>query len=150
MVSEISFERATSADLPSLFDCYKQGMRQIVDEAFGWDEDFQRNGFTTKLDINGFQWLLIDQKRIGFVCVDEDKKNLKLNFIVLFADNQQKGLGEVYMKMLLAEAHVKRKSIVLSCFKNNHRAINLYKRLDFSLTDETQYFFHFESSLLLA
>ncbi|SHO57013.1 hypothetical protein [Vibrio quintilis] len=50
------------------FDIFKQYMKPIVDEALGWDEAFQRHGFTTSLQPEWFHWVIHHGHQAGLIC----------------------------------------------------------------------------------
>ena len=59
---DIEFTRLYSEERGMPFEIYKAYMKPIIDDAFGWDEEFQRNGFESNLDPDWFSWILVEDK----------------------------------------------------------------------------------------
>ena len=57
-----------AGEMDQAFDIYKAELSAVVDEAFGWDEAFQRGRFFERYHPNWFEWVAVNGQRIGYVC----------------------------------------------------------------------------------
>ena len=86
--------------------------------------------------------IIIDDKIIGSVCI-KDLENVKLlDEIYLEKGFRNKGIGtDIIMKVLKEIAN---KNIYLWVYKENYKAVSLYKRLGFKIIDETESRYYME------
>jgi hypothetical protein len=56
---------AKQEDEPFLYACYKQTMREYVERAWGWNEEFQRASFVEHLPWQRFQIIAIGPIAVG-------------------------------------------------------------------------------------
>ena len=118
---------ARDDDREFIFEAYKATLQSYVDWAWGWDEDFQRNGFWKHHPFNEFRVVTIGEKIVGGIHTEEQET---LNFVrLIFLLPEFQGLG-VGSKLLLDEgirASESNKQLHLKVIKINP-AKRLYDR----------------------
>ena len=86
--------------------------------------------------------IIIDDKIIGSVCI-KDLENAKLlDEIYLEKEFRNNGIGTDIIMKLLKESN--NKNIYLWVYKENSKAVSLYKRLGFKIIDETESRYYME------
>ena len=129
------------------FEIYKGHMKPIIDDAFGWDEEFQRNGFESNLDPDWFSWILVEdkgkKKKAGLACSRYKRRSLHIHLLVVFAEEQRKGIATSVVRKLKAQATAENTHLTLNCFKNNVPALSLYRNLGFVVNSEDEQFYRF-------
>ena len=128
---EIVFSKLSKEERETSFQLFKTYMKPVIDGAFGWDEEFQRNGFESHLHAEWFSWVLISKERMGIVFKRWKDSSLHIHLLVTFTSAQRTGIATSVMLKLKAEAAEQNKDLTLSCFKNNDPALRLYKSLGF-------------------
>ena len=68
-----SLLQATAGDRERLYRIQSQAMRPYVEQIWGWDEGFQREGFRRRFDPSTTQVVLSNDREIGFLRVAEDQ-----------------------------------------------------------------------------
>lgn len=136
------------SDLKAAYELYSKELRPIIDDAFGWDEDFQRQRFFSHYEQDWFRWIEEGEKRIGLVCFAERDEGLHVHLLIVEDDYKGKGYGKAAMLELHKLARNKKLSVKLSTFKNNLSAIAFYKKLGYEVINEDQHFLDLRNSRL--
>ncbi len=66
---EIILSKFKQHEHSSAFDDFRLYMKPIVDSAIGWDENFQRTSFESKLKPEWFSWILCNGKKVAMYAV---------------------------------------------------------------------------------
>ena len=127
--------QALPDDCEFLFDTYKLTLREHVEWAWGWDEDFQRNGFWTHHPIRDFQMILVEGQRAGGLHVEVLPEQHFVRMIFLHPEFQRQGMGSLLLRQTYQQARDAGKPLYLKVIKSNP-ARRLYERLGFHLMDE--------------
>ena len=129
-------------DLDRLFRCYCATMRQHVEPAFGWDEDFQRNCFTSKARPTNCTVIEVASDVVGFAWLDRSDEWF-LRLLCIEPSGQRRGIGSAWLQFTLWEAREQGKVVRLKVFKSNP-ARRLYERLGFQLVAEDAHSFELQ------
>jgi len=117
------------------FAIIKDAIFEHVDAVFGWDDDFQQQRLNEEYDPTWFHWIYHEEQRVGLFCFKPYDDSYHVHFLVILPNFQDQGLGRNTMDYLhqLAQAEL-RKSITLSSFSRNEKALAFYKRLGYEIT----------------
>ena len=85
------------------------------------------------LDINNYKLIISDNKRIGCLLLKEKEDGVLLDEIYLEDDFRNKGIGTSIISNVLENSNI----VYLWVYKDNIKAVKLYKRLLFNVIDET-------------
>lgn len=143
--SEISTRPSENSDLDFCLRLYVESRKDEV-EAFGWNEEkgiaFLRMQFAARERAYLFQFPgLVDEiileagSPVGRILTSIDGDTLLLVDIAIFTDRQGLGIGAVIIRELQTRAA---KRMFLRVNKDNHGAIELYRKLGFTIENEGQ------------
>ena len=125
---------AITGDLGLMFKCYTSTMRCHVESAWGWDLEFQRQGFTQNLDLESTEVIEVNGEFAGFVWLQQRSDGVMLRLICLEPRFQREGIGSKLLAALIARIQ----GLRLKVFKMNP-AVSLYRRLGFVQVAEDDY-----------
>ena len=136
--------RAAKKDIPRLIK-YKKDIIHMYNKDLSEDEKNKINEYVTNSVSEMFKDyynIIIDDKIIGSVCI-KDLENAKLlDEIYLEKEFRNNGIGTDIIMKLLKESN--NKNIYLWVYKENSKAVSLYKRLGFKIIDETESRYYME------
>ena len=121
-----------------LFQLFSSTMQGYIDDAWGWDELFQREGFITSLPANKFQVLEFAGKAVGSYHLSDRETHFLLDMIMVIPEQQRKGYGKLMMKQIKRQSIDNNKPICLSVLKSNP-AIQFYLSEGFQKKDDDEH-----------
>lgn len=137
-----NFKQYTNNDYEFIYNIKKNAYKKYVEENWGlWDENFQRKLFDKFIADNfaNIYIIEVDNEDIGFyngLILEND--DYEISNICIIPEYQNKGIGTQILKDIL-DKYIN-KNIRIQYFKQNPVG-NLYKRLGFIKTGETDYHF---------
>ena len=136
--------KSSKKDIPRLIQ-YKKDIIYMYSKDLAEDERNKIDEYIITSVNEMFKYyynIIIDDKIIGSVCI-KDLENVKLlDEIYLEKGFRNKGIGtDIIMKVLKEIAN---KNIYLWVYKENYKAVSLYKRLGFKIIDETESRYYME------
>ena len=130
-------------DKAFVYDTKKEVYKPYVEQNWGeWNEQTQQELFEKFLAAceKEIQIVLVNNKPVGFFHGENlDQSTYEIQNICIIPAFQGKGIGTNILNKLIDEH--KHQTIKIQCFKQNP-VKNLYERLGFKLTNETQ--FHYQ------
>ena len=138
---DLQFKNFTSEDMSLAFEIYKSGLHNVIEEAFGWSEDYQLQRFNSRYKREWFHWIEKDLERIGYVCFNSHNEEVHISLLIINQHLRSKGYGKQVMLQIHEMAQKENYSTVtLSSFKNNLTAVKFYIRLGYQIINEDEYF----------
>ena len=136
--------KSSKKDIPRLIQ-YKKDIIYMYSKDLAEDERNKIDEYIITSVNEMFKYyynIIIDDKIIGSVCI-KDLENVKLlDEIYLEKGFRNKGIGtDIIMKVLKEIAN---KNIYLWVYKENYKAVSLYKSLGFKIIDETESRYYME------
>lgn len=129
---------AEKGDHDFLYNLTKTTMKDNVIKTWGsWDEKFQRKFFMKYVKTLRYQIILLGDQSIGAVAYSKKKDIITVDEIQILPEFQNKGIGTMVLKSIIAEAEKSNVPIELRVLKINHLAQKLYKRLEFIVVQES-------------
>jgi predicted acetyltransferase len=120
-----------------IYDLYESTMRPVIEEAIGWIDADQRARFSKRYIISNFQLISIKDALAGALYTIQKSNHLHLSLILIQAQFRNRSVGT----KIIQDIHSNQLSpIKLSVFKNNP-AVNLYKRLEYKIINEDDWFY---------
>ncbi|WP_158227282.1 GNAT family N-acetyltransferase [Pseudomonas syringae] len=123
-----------------LFTLYKQSLYEHIDKAFGWDEDFQLQRFSTHYLDQVLVSVELDSLVRGYAVLKYNAGETHLALLLLHPDHQHQGIGQRAMKNLMSRAIEANHVLTLSCFLSNQRAMSFYQKLGFDTVATDEHF----------
>ncbi len=144
----ISKRQATSEDIDFVFDTKKEALYQYIKKIWGWDEEVQYKWLTLTYLPENISILTHGEKDIGLLEICRNENHIDLVNIEIIKEYRCLGIGTNIIKNIInniTPAH----RVSLRVFRNNFKAINLYKRLGFVKFGSTEYHDLYEYTLLI-
>jgi ribosomal protein S18 acetylase RimI-like enzyme len=127
---------ATSTDEDFIYGLRVSGLKDFVDQIWGWDEAFQRERFEKSFNSAAYQIISVEGRDVGAMSVDWREGEVSLDDIEITKEWRGRGLGTQIITDLMAQASRQGCPVSLQVLKLNP-AQDLYKRLGFRVVDET-------------
>ena len=138
---------ATPNDHDLIYTLKAESVRPYVEKIWGWDEDYQKKDFDSDFsNFEQFHVIEIDNSFVGFVQCYFEFPYFEVVEIHLFPECRGKGIGSDILRYLQKVCVAQDRKIRIGCFKENHRAKQLYQKLGFVQTEETDTHFILEYS----
>jgi len=134
---------ASEHDKDFIFEAFKLSMREYVEWAWGWNEEFQLNGFWTNLPVQKFKLICVAGQTAGALYVEESEQNHWVRTIFLRPEFQGLGVGSALLSQEADRAKSVNKHLVLKVIKINP-AKRLYDRLGFKVVKEDDATYHMQ------
>lgn len=114
-------------------------------EAFvAWQFKLQRDEYNARYPEARYEVVLVDGQPAGRIWVGIDDTQIRLLDIGLLEEFQNRGVGTVLLKRLIAEAKEARKSLRHMVFVLNNNALRFYERLGFVTFEDLGGYKHME------
>ena len=140
-IESIQQRPATEDDRSFLFQAYETTLRRYVDWAWGWNEEFQRTGFSKHFPIAQFRVITVDEQLAGGIFTEEQETLNFIRLLFLLPQFQGRGIGTALLHEEAAYARQMDKQLHLKVVKINP-AKALYDRLGFTLVEEDSATYH--------
>lgn len=131
---------AAISDKEWLYTLYCSTMRKYIEKTWGWDEEFQKNGFKTNLHPTKFKIIVVNGNEVGAYVINEESGHYWLEMILITPKMQKYGLGTAIIDKLQTDSEKGGKPLKLSVLKVNP-AKEFYSRLGFHVYDEDDSFY---------
>ena len=128
--------KASKKDIPRLIK-YKKDIIYMYSKDLAEDERNKIDEYViTNLNetFKDYYNIIIDDKIIGSVCIKELENAKLLDEIYLEKEFRNKGIGTDIIRKIIEN----NKNIYLWVYKKNKKAVLLYKRLGFTIEEETE------------
>jgi GNAT superfamily N-acetyltransferase len=114
------------------------GYLETVLRQFGaWDEEKQDEYFETQWREGKFELLLSSGAPCGYVWIDSQPDNIRVQELVIHPQWQRRGLGGVFLKTVCAEAKERGVPVKLAVLRKN-TALEFYLKHGFTLCGGTE------------
>jgi ribosomal protein S18 acetylase RimI-like enzyme len=139
-MKEFQLVDGKTSDGEWLFNLYQEAMLSCIEATWGWDDEFQSNGFSNNLKPTDWKIIRNGNERIGGFVLKESSGHLWLEMIILKPSYQQKGVGRSVMSHIQGIAKEKSLPLRLSVIKANP-VKPFYLKLGFCQYDEDDSFY---------
>jgi GNAT superfamily N-acetyltransferase len=120
---------------------YSATMRDLVEEAFGWNEYHQDAVFARQFVLSEVHIVTLSGRDVGWIQTQRSERTIKLGQFYIAPEHQGRGIGSTVLERLLGEARKQGKDVTLSVMKANP-ALDFYRRRGFRLSHEDRYKFY--------
>lgn len=143
---DISKRQATEEDIDFVFNTKKEGLYGYIEKIWGWDDEVQYKWLTLSSFPENISILSHGGKDIGLLEICINKDSIDLVNIEIIQEYRCQGIGTKIIKDITTNLTLN-KRVTLRVFKENLKAINLYKRLGFIKFGSSQYHDKYEYTL---
>lgn len=132
---QLSYINANKDDIENIFNFAKELVNTYEDlSKIDYDKVMAWVKRKIETNINEYNVIMYDGEKVGYYketyCEDEAK--IEIDDLYIFQEYRNKGIGSEIFKMILNRAQ---KPVFLYVFVKNYRAINLYFRMGFKITE---------------
>lgn len=128
---------ATTDDKPELFEMHRAVFRTLIEQIWGWDEDWQRTNFAAEFASSTTSVVEVENRIVGYVQIRDEGHRIYLQNIALSPEFQGKGFGTRLLTNLQRESSARRVALELAVFRTNPKALKFYERIGFRRTGES-------------
>jgi GNAT superfamily N-acetyltransferase len=146
---KIVLREARPVDYGFARQLFRATMRDMLDEAIGWDEYRQDMNFARKFVLSEVRIITLKGKDVGWIQTRIDGAVMNLLHFYVVPESQNDGIGSVVLKRLIGEAKRRGRVIALSVMKRSP-AIRLYQRHGFRATHADAYEIHMRQEIKLS
>lgn len=132
-----AYRRAEEADREAIYLLYRLVMRGLISRIWGWDEQWQRNDFSSHFDPHGISLACQGRTLAGYSQVEHRDGLLFIRMMVVHPEFRRKGIGRKLLGDVIASADMQSKSIGLEVFKINNEAKAFYEGHGFMIEGDT-------------
>ena len=141
---ELNRRPAQEEDAEFAKQAHHRAYHDVVVKQFGeWNEEAQDKFFESAWKGSKHEILSANGKSCGYFSMDESEDLITLHELVLLPEFQGQGIGSKILNEVIEKAKVKNIPIRLQVLKEN-KAAELYRRLGFEQTGETETHFQME------
>lgn len=119
MRQSADFRRGHAEDQDWLFQLFRTTMQDFIDQAWGWEELLQREGFATSLPAREFQIIEATGTAVASYHLTRNSDHLLLDMIMVEPSRQRQGYGRMMMAAIKAEARNAQLPVRLSVLQTN-------------------------------
>lgn len=141
---DFQLREADPADSQAVFVLYEDLFRSHVEEIWGWNEVWQRSNFAEEWASARTRLILRGGEVVGYLQTKPEPGFTYVLSLALVPAAQGKGIGAAIIAGLKASAVERNEGVKLSVFRTNPRALSLYSRLGFQITETTDAFSRME------
>ena len=138
MENTLLIRNGNAEDEDWLFQLFRGTMQGYIDEAWGWDELLQHQGFITSLPAKNFQILEVNKFRTASFHLREKDDRLVVDMILVLPEKQRLGFGTYLMNQIKESAERLEKPAYLSVLKSNP-AIDFHLSCGFKKIEEDEH-----------
>ena len=135
IIMNIEIRDGSSSDSEWLYALYCSTMKIHIEKMWGWDEEFQRNGFFKNLPSEQFHIVVKNGEDTGAYQIVDKEDHLQLKMIIIKPEAQSQGIGKWIMNKLQNESKESNKPLKLNIIKGNP-AKSFYLDLGFFVYEE--------------
>jgi len=122
---------ATESDREFLYALYRDTMRQVVEQTWGWDEEWQRRAFYGRFRNCATSVVELDGNAVGGLLLDWAPAAVDIVELQILPEYQGHGIGTAIVQRVIEDAARQGLAVTLSVVPANPRARRLYERIGF-------------------
>jgi ribosomal protein S18 acetylase RimI-like enzyme len=145
-MKEFQLTEGKSSDREWLYDLYKMTMLPFIEATWGWDEEFQNNGFNKYLKPADWKIITVDNEKVGGFVLVKKHDHYWLEMLIIKSEYQKKGIGSMVVSYIQSIAVNKSLPLKLSVIKANP-VKTFYMKLGFIQYDEDVSFYKLQWNL---
>jgi len=109
-------------------------MRDLIEQTWGWDDAWQRDAFQKRFAAYTVSVIEDGSRSVGSLWLEQRPDSLSIHDLATEPASQGRGIGTAVIGMVIEQGAARGLPIVLSVVPANPRAMSLYERLGFRVT----------------
>ncbi len=133
-MTQLDIRAATDSDYEALFSMYEKLFRDHIEQIWGWDDQWQIENFRK-------EWREVETTKIyeadnlvGYMQTRNEQDHVYLLGLAIYPRYQNKGIGSAIIRQLKS----RNTPLRLNVFRTNEKALALYLRNGFGITEVTE------------
>ena len=131
---ELNLRPASERDRAFLYALHCSTMRAVIEQTWGWDDAGQRANFQRRYDVYSVSIIEAESRSVGSLWLEQKPDSLYIHDLQVAPPRQGWGIGTAVIEMVIEQGASCGLPIVLSVLPANPRAMRLYERLGFRVT----------------
>ena len=131
---EFDLRPASEQDREFLYALHCSTMRDVIEQTWGWDDTWQRVDFQKRFDMYTVSIIEAGSRSVGSLWLEQGPDSLYIHDLEVEPSSQGRGIGTAVIGMVIEQGAGRGLPIVLSVVPANPRAMSLYERLGFRVT----------------
>ena len=136
-MEKLTLRKATDDDNEFAFQVKRAAMKDYVRLVWRWNENRQRQLHARRFGEQDFRIISLNGKDVGIMSVAVEPECILVNQLYILPDYQGRQVGRKCMLMVLDHAGNLGLPVRLRVLKVNVRAMTFYKRLGFTITEDS-------------
>lgn len=136
-MDRVTIRTAEASDSEFAFQTKKAAFQKQVEKVWGWNEAEQRLLHERRFNEQAFSIVGWDGEDVGILATVRESKCIRVNQLFILPQYQGKGIGGHCLEMVLRQADELGLSTRLQVLKVNIRAKELFTRMGFKATGES-------------
>lgn len=125
-------------------------MREVIEQTWGWNEDWQRRDFDRRFDEYDVSIIEREDRAVAGLMLETKADSLYIHELQVLPEYQGRGVGTAVVRMVVERAAGLGRDVTLSVVRANPRAKQLYERLGFRVTGVEEPCFRMRKTATLA
>ena len=139
---KVKLQLAVENDISEVWGMFVPAMKPHIEKIWGWQIEWQTNEFNGRFFELNTTFLIVDEKKVGYVQYSLNEDDTYLNMIILEPEFQGKELGAMVLDLI--QDIQSGKPLRLRCFHVNERALSFYEKNGFRIVESEENFALFE------
>lgn len=131
---DLNLRPASEQDREFLYALHCSTMRDVIEQTWGWDDTWQRVDFQKRFDMYTVSIIEAGSRSVGSLWLEQRPDSLYIHDLEVEPASQGRGIGTAVIGMVIEQGAGRGLPIVLSVVPANPRAMSLYERLGFRVT----------------
>ena len=132
------YRNATNEDKGDIYEVYRAVMKGYISEIWGWNEEWQKNDFSSHYKAEGITLVYKFNELVGYSQVEDKGSLLFMRMLAILPDHQRKGIGKHLLEFFVENGNKFSKDLSLEVFKINAQARGFYEKYGFIVVGEIE------------
>ena len=133
-MTKVSMRPAAQEDEQFLYSVSCVNMRDVVEQTWGWDDVWQLAEFDRRFRQCSVSVIEVESRAVGGLFLEERSDSLCVHELQIAPAFQGRGIGTAVVKTVIEQGASRGLLVALSVVSATPRAVSLYERLGFRVT----------------
>lgn len=134
ILPQLDIRTATDSDQDTLFSLHEELFREDIDRIWGWDDQWQSENFRNEWQEVDTATIYEADRLVGYIQTRDEQDHVYVLNLAIYPRYQNRGIGSEIIEQLKS----RNTTLRLGVFRTNDKALALYLRNGFRVTEETE------------